>query len=88
VVSLWLTVAVSVYCPVEYTTLGYFPNKGVNIFVAAAYGFAAVLALSLGIWKRTWSYSIPVAAGCALECVGESPLAPYFPFSPKHSRTS
>jgi hypothetical protein len=56
---------------VEYTTLGYFPNKGVNVFVAAAYGFAAVVALSLGIWKRTWSYSIPVAAGCALECVGE-----------------
>lgn len=64
---------VSLYCPVQATTLGYFPNKGVNIFVAIGYGLAAVIALSIGVWKRTWGFSIAVAAGCTLECVGQCP---------------
>ncbi|GAB1316898.1 Parasitic phase-specific protein PSP-1 [Madurella fahalii] len=61
---------VSPYCPVKATTLGYSPAKGLNVFLAIAYGLIAVLALSIGIWKRTWGFSLAVASGCALECVG------------------
>ncbi|KAK3989109.1 sphingoid long-chain base transporter RSB1 [Cladorrhinum sp. PSN332] len=61
---------VSAYCPVKATTLGYFPNEGVNIFLAIGYGLAALLTLATGLWKRTWGFSIAVFAGCALECIG------------------
>ncbi|KAK4117943.1 RTA1 like protein [Parathielavia appendiculata] len=61
---------VSVYCPVKATTLGYYPNQGVNIFLAIGFGLAALITLVIGVWKRTWGFSIAVAAGCALECVG------------------
>ncbi|KAL1839223.1 hypothetical protein VTJ49DRAFT_1741 [Mycothermus thermophilus] len=61
---------VSLYCPVEYTTLGYYPNLGVNVFLAIGFGLTAILTLTVGIWKRTWSFSLAVAAGCFLECAG------------------
>ncbi len=61
---------VSIYCPVKATTIGYAPNLGVNAFVAAAFGIAAILTTFFGVWKRTWGYSIAVAAGCILECAG------------------
>ncbi|KAL2268008.1 hypothetical protein VTJ83DRAFT_2854 [Remersonia thermophila] len=61
---------VSVYCPVKYTTLGYYPNLGVNIFLAIGFGLAALLTVAIGIWKRTWGFSIAVASGCFLECAG------------------
>lgn len=67
---------VSLYCPVEATTLGYFPVKGLNIFLAIAYGLAAALTLGVGVWKRTWGFSLAVASGCALECVGKCRRAP------------
>ncbi|KAK3290895.1 RTA1 like protein-domain-containing protein [Chaetomium fimeti] len=60
----------SPYCPVQATTLGYFPNEGVNIFLAIGFGLAAVITLSIGVWKRTWGFSIAVGAGCILECAG------------------
>ena len=63
-------VEVSPYCPVKATTLGYFPNQGVNIFLALGYGLAALVTIAIGVWKRTWGYSIAVGAGCILECVG------------------
>ncbi|KAK3345950.1 RTA1 like protein [Lasiosphaeria hispida] len=58
------------FCPVRATTLGYFPNEGVNAFLAAAFGLAAITTLVFGIWKRTWGYSLAVASGCILECAG------------------
>ncbi|AEO67493.1 uncharacterized protein THITE_2116369 [Thermothielavioides terrestris NRRL 8126] len=61
---------VSVLCPVKATTLGYYPNRGLNIFFAVAYALAAVVTLIFGVWKRTWGFSIAVTAGCILECVG------------------
>ncbi|KAK4144529.1 RTA1 like protein-domain-containing protein [Dichotomopilus funicola] len=57
-------------CPVENTTLGYYPNRGINIFFTIGFAFATAAALSLGIKKRTWSYSGFIAAGCALELAG------------------
>lgn len=64
---------VSVYCPVRATTLGYYPNEGLNIFIAVGYGLAAIVTLVIGVWKRTWGFSIAVGAGCILECVGKLP---------------
>ncbi|KAK4149337.1 RTA1 like protein [Chaetomidium leptoderma] len=58
------------FCPIQATTLGYYPNQGVNIFLAIGYGLAALITIVTGVWKRTWGFSIAVAAGCALECVG------------------
>ncbi|KAF3767094.1 hypothetical protein M406DRAFT_355466 [Cryphonectria parasitica EP155] len=61
---------VSALCPVSATTLGYYPNKPLNIFVAVAFGLAAVITLGFGIWKRTWAYMSFIAAGCVLELAG------------------
>lgn len=81
---------VSPICPVWATTLGYYPIKGLNIFLAIAYGIAAIITIVIGVWKRTWGFSIAVAAGCILECVGTFPLLlapfPSTPFNPKKKK--
>ncbi|KAI1779656.1 RTA1-domain-containing protein [Hypoxylon cercidicola] len=58
------------YCPVEATVLGYYPNLGVNAFLAAAFGLCMIGLLGTGIWKRTWGYSAALTAGCLLEFAG------------------
>lgn len=57
-------------CPVQATTLGYYPNRGINIFFAIAFGLAGIITLALGVWKKTWSYMAFITAGCALEFAG------------------
>ena len=64
---------VSPYCPVEATTLGYYPNKGINVFMALMFGLAGAITLVLGIWKKTWSYTAFITAGCMLELAGTPP---------------
>ena len=66
---------VSDICPVQATTLGYHPNLGVNAFLAAGFGLATAVTIFVGVWKRTWGYSLAVAAGCALELAGLFPFA-------------
>lgn len=61
-------------CPVSATVLGYYPNLGVNAFLAAAFGLCIIGLVGTGIWKRTWGYSAALTAGCILEFAGE-----YFP---------
>jgi len=61
---------VTARCPVRATTLGYYPILGLNAFFAAGFGLAALVALFFGVRKRTWGYSLAVAAGCILECAG------------------
>jgi hypothetical protein len=61
---------VSPQCPVKATTMGYYPNKGVNIFIAICFAVAAAVTLAIGIRKRTWSFMIFIAAGCILELAG------------------
>lgn len=61
---------ISAFCPVQATTLGYFPNKGINYFFAIVFGLAMVTTLVLGTWKKTWSYMAFITAGCALELAG------------------
>ncbi len=62
--------AVSDRCPVQATTLGYYPTRGINIFFAIGFGAAAIAALALGVKKKTWSYTGFVVAGSALELAG------------------
>ncbi|KAJ0114652.1 hypothetical protein J7T55_004896 [Diaporthe amygdali] len=63
-------------CPVEYTTLGYYPNKPLNIFCAAAFGVAMVIQLVVCVWKKTWAFSSFIVAGCALEVAGYAARVP------------
>lgn len=65
-----LCTEVSPSCPVQATTLGYYPNGALNIFIAAAFGVAALVTLGFGIWKRTWGYMSFIVAGCVLEMAG------------------
>ncbi len=67
---------VSLKCPVQATTLGYYPNLGVNVFVALGYAIAGIVTIFFGVRKRTWGFSTAVAAGCILECVGALLLNP------------
>ncbi|KAK0726616.1 RTA1 like protein-domain-containing protein [Apiosordaria backusii] len=62
--------AVSPTCPVSATTLGYYPNRGINIFLAIGFGISLLVTLYYGIKTKTWTYSGFVAAGCALELAG------------------
>lgn len=67
---------VSAMCPVSDTTLGYYPNKGLNSFIAAAFGLAMIIQLVFGVWKRTWAFMSFIVAGCALELAGGYPPHP------------
>jgi peptidoglycan/LPS O-acetylase OafA/YrhL len=62
--------AVTTLCPVEATTLGYYPNRAINIFLAVGFACAMVVALVLGIRTKTWSFTAFIVAGCALEVAG------------------
>jgi len=55
---------VSDFCPVEATTLGYYPNRGINYFFAIVFGLCGVATIAVGVWKKTWSYMAFVGAGC------------------------
>lgn len=61
---------VSAFCPVKLTTLGYYPNYGLNIFLTIAFGIAFIASLAIGIKKKTWSYMAFLAAGTLLETAG------------------
>ncbi|KAI2619048.1 RTA1-domain-containing protein [Hypomontagnella submonticulosa] len=69
-ISFKLCEEVGPYCPVEATVLGYYPNLGVNAFLAAAFGLCMIGLIFTGIWKRTWGYSAALTAGCILEFAG------------------
>ncbi|CAG9980497.1 unnamed protein product [Clonostachys byssicola] len=61
---------VSKMCPVEATVLGYYPNFGVSIFFAVAFGLAMIAAGGLGVSKKTWTYGFATTAGLLLEAAG------------------
>ncbi|KAM0273526.1 hypothetical protein ACHAQH_008298 [Verticillium albo-atrum] len=61
---------ISLYCPVEATVLGYYPNFGANIFFAVAFGIVTVFSAYFGIRKRTWAYMAAVTGGALLETAG------------------
>ncbi|EEY15231.1 conserved hypothetical protein [Verticillium alfalfae VaMs.102] len=61
---------ISIYCPVEATVLGYYPNFGANIFFAVAFGIVTIVSGYIGIKKRTWAYMAAVTGGALLETAG------------------
>ncbi len=63
-------------CPVQATTLGYYPNRGINIFLAIAFALASLTTLLLGLPKKTYSYTAFIAAGTALELAGYAARVP------------
>ncbi|KAK4671778.1 hypothetical protein QC764_0098730 [Podospora pseudoanserina] len=64
---------VSPTCPVTATTLGYYPNRGINIFLSVGFGIALLATVHHGVRTKTWTYSGFVAAGCALELAASNP---------------
>lgn len=73
-------IEVSPACPVQATTLGYYPNVGINAFFAAGFGIstaALLICLFFGLLpRRTWGYSSFIAAGAALELAGYASRVP------------
>lgn len=68
--SAYVCTEVSPQCPVQATTLGYYPNLALNGFILAAFALAMIIQLVLGVWKKTWSFSAFIVLGCALEAAG------------------
>ncbi|KAI5463493.1 RTA1 like protein-domain-containing protein [Mariannaea sp. PMI_226] len=69
---------VSADCPVEATVLGYIPNLGSSVFFSIGFGLLLLTSLTLGIWKRTWTYCVALSLGLLLECLGTSWTPPFF----------
>jgi hypothetical protein len=61
---------VSAKCPVEATLYGYRPDMGANAFLAALFGLCFIGSLVIGFMTKTWTYTIALAIGTFLECVG------------------
>lgn len=57
-------------CPVEATTYGYYPVLWANVALCAVFGLLCLLQVFMCLFKRVYSYSIVVACGCMLECLG------------------
>ncbi|KAK5446349.1 Envelope glycoprotein gp160 [Exophiala xenobiotica] len=54
----------------EYGQLTYIPSLPGNAFYLAMFAAAAIAQLALGITYRTWSFTIGMLCGCALEILG------------------
>lgn len=63
---------VSPDCPVEATTLGYYPNLGANIFFAVTFGLCFIAAAVIGVRSRTWTFTAAIVVGLALETAGKA----------------
>ncbi|KAK2589705.1 hypothetical protein QQS21_012616 [Conoideocrella luteorostrata] len=61
---------VSDLCRVQDTVLGYYPNLGSGYFFSVAFGICLIAAVSLGVWKKTWTYTAAIAVGLILETAG------------------
>ena len=61
---------VSIYCPVEFTIYGYYPNLGANAFFLAIFAACFGVQISLGIKYKTWTYFIALVLGCLSEAIG------------------
>src|SRR6187402_2107916 len=57
-------------CVVEDTIYGYYPSLGGNAFFIAIFAIFAIAQLFVCFKKRTWFYSIAIAAGCIGEAIG------------------
>ncbi|KID67973.1 RTA-like protein, partial [Metarhizium hybridum] len=69
-VSVTRCTEVSDLCPINETVLGYYPNLGSGIFFTIAFGTCLIAAFSLGMWKKTWTYTAAITIGLILETAG------------------
>lgn len=61
---------VSPSCPVEATTYGYYPELAPNAFLLALFATCFVASLGIGIWSKTWTYTLALGGGTLLEALG------------------
>jgi len=64
--------SVNIYCPVEQTIYGYYPNLGANVFFCAFFGLCAFLQFVFGLRWKTWTFMIALTFGCISECLGKT----------------
>lgn len=57
-------------CPVQASTIGYYPTISANAVPAIIFLVALIIQLVLGIRRRTWSYLVAVGIGSLFEAVG------------------
>jgi hypothetical protein len=61
---------VTAACPVQASTIGYYPSIGANAVPAIIFLIALIIQLVIGIRRRTWSYLVAVGIGSLLETAG------------------
>jgi hypothetical protein len=61
---------VSPDCPVELTTYGYYPTLGANAFFLAWFALLFFASVGIGLWSRTWTYTLALGGGTLLEALG------------------
>lgn len=61
---------VSEACPVAATTYGYYPQLGPNAFFLAFFAALFFASFSIGIWSKTWTYTLALCGGTFLEALG------------------
>lgn len=57
-------------CPVEWTTYGYYPNLGGNVFLLVLFAICFFAQLVIGWKTKVRAFAIVVAIGCGLESIG------------------
>ncbi|GAB7327852.1 hypothetical protein MBLNU13_g11642t1 [Cladosporium sp. NU13] len=57
-------------CPVEWTTYGYYPNLGGNVFLLILFAICFFAQLVIGWKTKVRAFAIVVAIGCGLESIG------------------
>jgi len=57
-------------CPVEYTTYGYYPNLGGNIFLLIVFAICFFAQIAIGWMTKVRAFTTVVAIGCGLEAIG------------------
>src|SRR5688572_30635101 len=62
--------AVSPECPVVLTTYGYYPDLGANAFFLAWFAILFFASVAIGIWSKTWTYTLALGGGTLLEALG------------------
>ncbi|KAF2731130.1 RTA1-domain-containing protein [Polyplosphaeria fusca] len=61
---------VSPSCPLAGTTYGYYPELGPNAFFLALFALLFLWSLGVGIWSKTWTYTLALGGGTLLEALG------------------
>lgn len=57
-------------CPAIASTYGYYPILSVNSFFLALFGLCCLTSLIIGVWSKTWTYTIALGGGTLLETAG------------------